>query len=98
MKAQTNMISTELWCAGSLFFVPKFCLHVKIYIRSCYTLEIIAYRDSDQHMGESSNFQNPEFSKLPILKLAVCPLNIHNFKFKWSIVFRKTENKSEKLL
>ena len=32
------------------------------------------------------------------LKLAVCPLNIHNFKFKWSIVLRQTENKSEKLL
>ena len=28
------------------------------------------------------NFQNPELSKTPILKLAVCPLNIHNFKFK----------------
>ena len=24
------------------------------------------------------------------LKLAVCPLNIHNFKFKWPIVFRQT--------
>ena len=44
------------------------------------------------------NFQNPVLSKTPILKLAVCPLNIHNFKFKWSIVLRQTENKSEKRL
>ena len=34
----------------------------------------------------------------PILKLALCPLNIHNFKFKWSIVLRQTENKPKKLL
>ena len=25
-----------------------------------------------------------------ILKLVVCPLNIHYFKIKWSIVFRQT--------
>ena len=30
-------------------------------------------------------------------KLAVCPLNIHNLKFNWSIVFRQTEYKSENL-
>ena len=39
------------------------------------------------------NFQNPELSKL-----ALYPLNIFNFKFKWSIVLSKTVNKSEKLL
>ena len=36
--------------------------------------------------------------EISILKHAVCPLNIHNFKIKWSIVLRKTENKSEKLI
>ena len=40
------------------------------------------------------NVQNPELSNL---KLALCPLNIHNFKFKWSNVLRQTENKPEKL-
>ena len=39
------------------------------------------------------NFQNPELSKL-----AECQLNIHNLKFKWSIVFRQTEYNSENLL
>ena len=36
------------------------------------------------------NFQNLELFETQILKLAVCPLNIHNFKFKWPIVFRET--------
>ena len=37
--------------------------------------------------------------KTPILiKLALSLLNIHNFKSKWLIVLRQTENKSEKLL
>ena len=27
-----------------------------------------------------------------------CPLNIHNFKFKWSNVLRQTDNKLRKLL
>ena len=34
---------------------------------------------------------NPELSKIPILKLAVCLLNINNFKFKRSIVLRQTQ-------
>ena len=34
----------------------------------------------------------------PTLKLAVCPLNIHNFKFKWSNDLRQTENKSRKAI
>ena len=33
------------------------------------------------------NFQNPELWKTPILKLAVCLLNIHTLSLKWSIVF-----------
>ena len=41
------------------------------------------------------NFQNPELS---ILKLAVCPLNIYNFRIKRSIVLRQSENKSENLI
>ena len=51
-------------------------------------------------MGESSKFQKNLNLATPILKLAVavCPINIHNFKFKWSNVLRKTENKSKKLL
>ena len=39
------------------------------------------------------NLQNPE-----ILKLQSFNLHIHNLKFKWSIVFRQTEYKSENLL
>ena len=51
----------------------------------------------DTFMGESSKFPKSLIFGSPIFKLAVCPLNIHNFKFKWSIDFRQTENKSEKL-
>ena len=35
-------------------------------------------------------YKNPDFRN-SILKLAICPLNIYNFKFKWSIVFGQTE-------
>ena len=35
-------------------------------------------------MGESSKFPKSWTLETPILNLAVCPLNIHNFKFKWS--------------
>ena len=33
----------------------------------------------------------------PMGTLAVCPLNVHNFVFKRSIVFSQTKNKPEKL-
>ena len=46
---------------------------------------------------ESLKFQNPELL-IWILKLAVCLQNFNNFKFKWSIILRHTENKSKKLL
>ena len=36
-------------------------------------------------MGENSKFPKSWFFKTSILKFAVCPLNIHNFKFKWSM-------------
>ena len=52
-------------------------------------------------MGESSKFgKNPELLnfEIQILKLAECLLSINNFKFKWSIALRLTENKSEKQL
>ena len=49
-------------------------------------------------MGESSKFQKSRTLVTLILKLAVCPLNIHNLKFKWSIVFRQTDYKSENIL
>ena len=49
-------------------------------------------------MGESSKFPKSWTFETPILNLAVCPLNIHNFKFKWSIVFRQTVYKQENLL
>ena len=51
----------------------------------------------DTFMGESSKFPKSLIFETPNFKLAVCTLNIHNFKFKWSIVLRQTENKSEKL-
>ena len=40
-------------------------------------------------MGESSKFSKAQTFENPTLKLAVFPLNIHSFKFKSSIVFRK---------
>ena len=49
-------------------------------------------------MGESSKRPKSWTFEISILKLAVCLLNIHNFKIKWSIVLRRTENKSEKLI
>ena len=49
-------------------------------------------------MGASSKFQKSLTLEIPILKLAICLLIIHNFKFKWPIVFRQTENKSEKAI
>ena len=53
---------------------------------------------SDSFMGESSKFPKSWTLEISILKLTVCPLNIHNFKIKRSIVVRQTENKSEKLI
>ena len=41
--------------------------------------------------------ESSKFPKSSELKLAVCPLNIHKFKFKWSIAFRQTKYKSENL-
>ena len=58
---------------------------------------IYSYR-SCIHMGESSKFLKSWTFKTAILKLPVCPLNIHNFKFKWSNVLRPIKTKSEKLL
>ena len=55
------------------------------YFPFCFSASLVA-----GFMGESSKF--------PKSKLAVYQLNIHNFKFKWSNVFRQTDNKSEKLL
>ena len=44
-------------------------------------------------MGECSKFPKSWTFETPILKLVVRPLNSHNFKLKWSIAFRQTENK-----
>ena len=49
-------------------------------------------------IGESSKFPKSWTFEISILELAVCLLNIHNFKIKWSIILRQTENKSEKLI
>ena len=54
---------------------------------------LMAYK----HGFISSKFPKSWTFQTPILKLAVCRLNIHNFKLKWSIVLRQTENISEKL-
>ena len=54
--------------------------------------------ECNDYIGESSKFPKSWTFQTPILKLAICPLNIHNFKFKWSIVYRHTEDKSENLL
>ena len=53
---------------------------------------------SAYYMSEGSNLPKSWTFETPILKLSVCPLDIHNLKFKWSIVFRQTEYKSEKFL
>ena len=45
------------------------------------------------------NINMGESPKIPkIFQNLQCQLNIHNLKFKWSIVFRQTEYKSENLL
>ena len=62
------------------------------FFRVHFEFGFIALIDS---MGEVPNFQNPELSKLHSCTRR--PLNIHNFKFKWSNVLSQTENKSEKL-
>ena len=46
-------------------------------------------------MVESSKFKKSWTFENQILKIAM-PINIINFKFKWSIVFRYTEIKSKK--
>ena len=48
-----------------------------------------------RHMGDPSKFPKSCSFEIPIIKLAPWPLNIHNFKLKWSIVLSHTENKSE---
>ena len=53
--------------------------------------------DDDDDMGESSKFPK-SWTQNSNLKTCGMPLNIHNFKFKWSTVFRQIKNKSEKLL
>ena len=40
-------------------------------------------------MGESSKFPKSRTFETQFLKFVVCPLNIHNFKFKWSNVLLK---------
>ena len=49
-------------------------------------------------MGESSKFTKSWTSEIQILKLAICLQILTIFKFKWSIVFRLTENISGKLI
>ena len=44
------------------------------------------------YIGECSKFPKSWTFEISILKLAVCPLNIRNFKIKWSVVLRQTEN------
>ena len=63
-----------------------------------YLLQQRAFIMSIINMGDSSKFPKSWTFETPVLKLAVCPLNIHNLKFKRSNAFRKTENKSEKLV
>ena len=43
-------------------------------------------------MGESSKLPKSLTFETQILKLAVYQLNINNYQFKWSIVFRQTEH------
>ena len=66
-----------------------------------YELEACGYSErqttKNDTMGENSKFPKSCTFDTPVLKLAVCPLNIHNLKLKWSNDLRQTENKSEKL-
>ena len=61
-------------------------------------IELIHYTTGAYFMGESSTFQKSWTFQNQILKLAVCLKSVNNFKYKWSIAQRWTENKSEKLL
>ena len=83
--------------ADILFCVLKFNIILSqmffhsLYIAYCY--EIFYHFSSRMHIFMGSKFPKSWTFETPILKLAVCPLNIHNLKFKWSIVIRQTEYK-----
>ena len=77
---------------------PTIGSRVQVAVVSLYLSKTLLLPQNRCKWVKVQTFQNPELSKLQILKLAVCPLNIHNFKFKCSVVIRQTENKSEKLL
>ena len=64
------------------------CISQQVRLKNVISTKI-AYAG---HMGESSNFSKAQTFENPTLKLVVCPLNIHSFKFKSSIVFRQNEN------
>ena len=50
--------------------------------------------DHQESVDESSKFSKILKFRTPFLKFAVYPLNILNFKFKWSNILRQTSNKS----
>ena len=52
--------------------------------------EVLISAISHSYMDESSKFPKSGTFETPILKLAVCPLNVLISKFKWSVVFRRT--------
>ena len=56
-----------------------------------YSVDQVGITCKNIHWWKLKVFKILNFQTL-ILKLAVCPLNNHSFKFKWSIVLRQTEN------
>ena len=73
------------------------CLNISLNLipYNCHWVTCWDFTQESILMRESSNIPKSLPFKTPILKLAVCPQIIHNFKFKWSIVLRQTEYKSE---
>ena len=100
-KCQCNYQS----CLSSVYTSHAICQCVRFYFGTVHEMLVliklvIAYAQTllTYTWVKVQNFQNPDLSKIQsLIKLAVCPQNIHNFKFKWSNVFRQTDNKSEKL-
>ena len=50
------------------------------------------------HWVKVQNFKNPKLLKIQIFEHTACLQDINDFQFKWSIVFKYTDNKSENIL
>ena len=106
LVASLTLIAIRVRLAISIWYDPlmKNCLRTGAKQNSYYQHKtpptavsyLVGYGWTYIIMGESSKFPKSWTFEISIVKLAVWPLNIHNFKIKWSIGLGQTENKSEK--